>query len=144
MMPQRIRLSRRPGFRLPAGAVAVVRGTPWGNPFRIGEAVDMKQARRWGWSLAPKDRLVVCADAAEACRRFAHCLLWDEAFHPTLRLQLGARDLACWCPFDAPCHADSLLTLANSRPEEIRAIHDAITSRLLDAAARALKGGADG
>ncbi|WP_116996339.1 DUF4326 domain-containing protein [Desertimonas flava] len=27
--------------------------------------------------------------------------------------QLAGHDLACWCPFDQPCHADVLLELAN-------------------------------
>lgn len=30
-----------------------------------------------------------------------------------LREDLGGRDLACWCPLDAPCHADVLLELAD-------------------------------
>jgi hypothetical protein len=28
-------------------------------------------------------------------------------------IQLGGRDLACWCPLDRPCHADVLLEIAN-------------------------------
>ena len=36
-MPERIQLSRRAGWRMPAGAVKVSRGTPWGNPFRVYE-----------------------------------------------------------------------------------------------------------
>lgn len=28
--------------------------------------------------------------------------------------ELRGRDLACWCPLDAPCHADLLIELANS------------------------------
>lgn len=27
-----------------------------------------------------------------------------------------ARDLACWCPLDLPCHADTLLAIANNNP----------------------------
>lgn len=27
--------------------------------------------------------------------------------------ELRGKDLACWCPLDAPCHADVLLTVAN-------------------------------
>jgi len=37
MMPSRIQLSRRRGWRLPATAVKVDRSTRWGNPFRIGD-----------------------------------------------------------------------------------------------------------
>jgi hypothetical protein len=32
---------------------------------------------------------------------------------------LRGKNLACWCPLDAPCHADVLLELAN-RDESIR------------------------
>jgi hypothetical protein len=31
-----------------------------------------------------------------------------------IRLNLAGRDLACWCPLGAPCHADVLLELANA------------------------------
>lgn len=27
--------------------------------------------------------------------------------------ELRGRDLVCWCPLDAPCHADTLLAIAN-------------------------------
>ena len=28
--------------------------------------------------------------------------------------ELRGKNLACWCPLDAPCHADVLLKIANS------------------------------
>ena len=34
------------------------------------------------------------------------------------RQRLRGYHLACWCPLDGPCHADILLTLANSDTEE--------------------------
>jgi hypothetical protein len=33
-----------------------------------------------------------------------------------VRRELRGKDLACWCPLDAPCHADVLLELANAGP----------------------------
>ena len=30
-----------------------------------------------------------------------------------MRRRGAGKDLACWCPLDAPCHADVLLELAN-------------------------------
>jgi hypothetical protein len=30
--------------------------------------------------------------------------------------ELTGHDLACWCPLDEPCHADTLLALANTEP----------------------------
>lgn len=36
-MPKRIQRKRSKGWRMPAGAVYVGRGTKWGNPFTIEE-----------------------------------------------------------------------------------------------------------
>lgn len=91
--PQRIQLSRAAGFSLRAHshainglpAVKCDRTTRWGNPYVIGERVDRKQVRRWGWEFSPAGLLVVCTDAKEAVARFTHCLIWDEAIHDELR-----------------------------------------------------------
>lgn len=124
--PKRIQLSRSAGWRMPHNAVKVDRSTMWGNPYRIGEVIDMKMARRWGWAISPAGRKLVCEDASEAVRRFGHALHWDEAIHDYVRDQLKGRDLACWCALDAPCHADWLLAIANDSAEQIRSLHDAI------------------
>lgn len=34
-----------------------------------------------------------------------------------IRKHLAGKDLACWCPLSAPCHADVLLEIANGDPE---------------------------
>ncbi len=91
--PRRIRLSRAKGWRKPAGAVTVARPTRWGNPFPAadgGRAAAVAAHR--AWILARPD---LVAEAREALR---------------------GRDLACWCPLDGPCHADTLLELANQPP----------------------------
>jgi hypothetical protein len=31
------------------------------------------------------------------------------------RHELKGKNLACWCPLDAPCHADALLNLNQPR-----------------------------
>lgn len=70
---------------IPAGAVYVGRGSPWGNPFRMYEE---------------KDRDLVCD-------RF------EQEILPKLDLtRLRGKDLVCFC---APkrCHADILLREAN-------------------------------
>jgi hypothetical protein len=117
--PMRIQLSRSKGWRLPANAMKVDRATRFGNPYRIGEPMDMKIARRWGWNISPAGQKLVCKDAAEAVARFCHCLRWDEAIHPYVREQLGGRNLACWCALDVPCHADILLRISNSTSAQI-------------------------
>jgi hypothetical protein len=48
---------------------------------------------------------------AESLRLYRlHAAGFDLA---TLRRDLAGKDLACWCPLDQPCHADSLLEVAN-------------------------------
>lgn len=134
--PKRIKLSREKGWRLPSNAVKVDRTTAFGNPYRIGEPVDMKQVNRWGWNFSPEGKRVVCRDAAEAVSRFCHCLHWDEAIHGYVREKLAGKDLACWCDLDRPCHADILLAIANSDPEAILKLHNAIDAAIMaDAAA---------
>lgn len=94
----RIQRQRTKGWRMPAGARYVGRGTRWGNPFRTEplppgagpwEAIRTRVAlliryRRW-----LVDQLVV-----------------DPAFLDPLR---GAPALACWCPLTERCHADVLI-----------------------------------
>ena len=89
-MPQRIQLSRKKGWRLPANTVNVARPSKWGNPFRV---------ERYGRR-----------EAARLYRNMLHASrLSDDA-----RRDLRGKDLACWCPFDGePCHADALLEIAN-------------------------------
>jgi hypothetical protein len=138
IMPKRIQLSRAKGWRLPANAVKVDRTTEFGNPYRIGEPVDMKQVRRWGWHISSNGQKVVCTDASDAVARFGHALHWDEAIHGHVREKLGGKDLACWCALDQPCHADALLTIANSDPAKIRALHDSIDENILAESAKLL------
>ena len=91
-MPQRIRLSRRRGWRKPAGAIVVARPSRWGNP----HVVDATTTR------------------AEAVTRFAGSLAAGELGYSAADVvqELAGRDLACWCPLDEPCHADVLLAVA--------------------------------
>jgi hypothetical protein len=146
--PARIQLSRAPGFRLQTVsralnglyAIKVDRSTPFGNPWRVGEPIDMKQARRWGWDISPKGRGFICDAPAEAVRKFEHALLWDEAIHDDIRQRLGGRNLACWCDLADPCHCTPLLAVANSTPDQIHAIHAAIDKRIHRAAATVTSG----
>ena len=74
----------------PPDAVYVGRGSPWGNPFRVG-----------------KD-----GSRADVIERFAREVL------PTLDLApLRGKHLVCFCA-PLPCHADILLTAAN-QPEPV-------------------------
>lgn len=76
------------GGKVPAGAVNIMRGTPWGNPFAIGVDGDRDEVvwlyRRWLW-----DTIKTQPIFAQAVRA------------------LHGKDLCCCC---APlaCHGDVL------------------------------------
>lgn len=138
-MPQRIQRQRTKGYRLPEGSVYVGRPTRWGNPFKV---IPEPNHPRWAgprlsvvqdsfgriWELPDMPLVIVGrARAAQVSRiaaaRYAVDLFevhigamgnyeYDEAKLSELRA-LAGRDFACWCPEWFPCHADSLLTLAN-------------------------------
>lgn len=126
-VPKRIQRKRTKGWRMPEGAVYVGWPSRWGNPYRVGDAV-----RIMGGVVAP----LVCKDGlpddpamrarneylyvlvpAQAVRYFRKFLAefqyeHEDQFDAWLT-PLRGRDLACWCPLDAPCHADVLLEIAN-------------------------------
>lgn len=100
---ERIQLSRKRGWRMPTGAVKVDRTTRWGNPFHThGDGYPMtrevarwcfeQMLRKYGAYIGRGNRIVTVED---------------------IRRELAGKNLACWCPFDEPCHADVLLKLAN-------------------------------
>ncbi|SJZ33224.1 protein of unknown function [Enhydrobacter aerosaccus] len=103
MRPQRIQLSRRPGWRKPANTVVVARPSRWGNPFRADEAhgYTIKEAvedyRLW---------LLGKGHSPTACPGPPPPL--DE-----IRRALWGKNLACWCRPGTACHADILLEIAN-------------------------------
>lgn len=102
-MPQRVQLRRTKGWRMPEGTVSVARPTRWGNPFRAD------------W---------FPAHLGEAERRRSAALVFQALIggggyphypqHAVIRAELRGKDLACWCPPDAACHADTLLLIANT------------------------------
>jgi hypothetical protein len=91
--PQRIRLSRRRGARLPKGAVVVARPTKWGNPHKIGPLTRAQAIAAYRRDLLAGRLRVSVED---------------------VRRELRGRNLACWCKLDEPCHADVLIKFANS------------------------------
>lgn len=80
------------GGRVPEGAVSVMRGTPFGNPFVMGRDGDraevVRRYRAWLWS-----RLRLEPDFAAQVRA------------------LHGRDLCCCCA-PLPCHGDVLAAAA--------------------------------
>lgn len=77
---------------MPPNTVKVARPSKWGNPYRIGDGQDALDC-------VEQFRLMVARK--------------DDAALRMLLEPLRGKNLACWCPLDAPCHADVLLVMAN-------------------------------
>lgn len=86
MKPERLQRRRVKGYRLPPGTVCVTRQTKWGNPYRGPNAADKYRATLATWSPGQLNEFLA---------------------------PLRGKNLACFCPIGAPCHADVLLELAN-------------------------------
>lgn len=124
-MPQRIQRKRTKGWRMPPNTIYVGRGTQWGNPYKVGHM-------GVGWlrltDINGKD-LGLCSDRLpvkdrEQAVHLFRSLLHDSGEHCVIPMpvypsieeitaKLHGKNLACWCPLDAPCHADVLLEIAN-------------------------------
>lgn len=115
-MPRRIQMTRQRPWRADnPDAVIVARPSRFGNPFTIAAAREADQ---------PDPR----AAAVSAFRDWLNGDPWAcgclDKFEDKRRAildglpDLRGKDLACWCPLDAPCHADVLLEMAN-RPAEM-------------------------
>jgi hypothetical protein len=89
--PKRVQQRRIKGWRKPEGAISVARPHKWGNPFVVGTpgVPDAETAVRLHRQWLPGSPL-----AAELP-------------------ELAGHDLMCFCPLDQPCHAETLLALAN-------------------------------
>lgn len=115
VMPERIQLRRTKGWRKP-GAVNVARPTKWGNPWKV-------QRSGSSWMVAPTNaRFSTEAEATECAVRWFRFHVgkvldmgWNTlGFSGDDLSELRGKDLACWCPEGAPCHADVLLEVANA------------------------------
>ena len=107
-MPRRIQRKRAKGWQLPTGAVIVTRPTKWGNPFT--EAAARKAGRRepHAWIVSAHRRwLKGDPEFADHFPEQRRRVLADIG-------ELRGKTLCCWCRPEQPCHADTLLELANS------------------------------
>jgi hypothetical protein len=100
--PVRIQLKRVKGWRMPSNTVKVDRSTLWGNRYKIG---------------THSNTLGRAVETLEECVDLYARVVWNEPHqHRYVREILRGKNLACWCPLDAPCHADVLLKIANAAP----------------------------
>ena len=118
MTPQRIQQRRTKGWRKPEGAVSVARPGIWGNPYRVA------RVNRTTWDVLHHREVLASwptQDMARADAVMRLTRLFDHDRDPwgkdRIRAELAGKDLMCWCPLDAPCHADVLLELANGDPQ---------------------------
>lgn len=125
--PQRIQQRRTAGWRKPQGAVAIGRGTRWGNPFRIAKVPCPTHGRCWSVRTDTHDERIwrEHLPSDEAARREAVDLFalhiaamgnyeYDTQTLALARAELAGRDLMCWCPPAHACHGDILLDVANN------------------------------
>lgn len=136
--PRRVQLQRTKGWRKPDNTVNVARPSRWGNPFTATKTPNWP---RWAgaapWRVVTPDgvewpfRMAPAIYASRDEANAAHQLAATEHAVDLFRLHTGpmgnyepddieawlaplrGKNLACWCPLDAPCHADVLLELAN-------------------------------
>jgi len=113
--PRRVQRKRIKGWRMPPNTVSVCRPGKWGNPFRAEDfryrsvEIDLNYSTATG-----RIRL-----SDEECRReavwaFEGWVQTQPEFIESVRQELRGKNLACFCPLDQPCHADVLLSLANT------------------------------
>ncbi len=107
-MPRCVQRTRTKGGGMPAGAVYVGRPTKWGNPYRL----DLYTFQHADGNQAPFNELEA---RRMAVRDFEHALRCGmlPVTVEDVRRELRGKDLACWCPPGAVCHADVLLEIAN-------------------------------
>ena len=127
--PRRIQRRRTKGWRAPADAVYVGRGSKWGNPCTqirtpALDGSDWEQEGRLGKTSGQQHayvhpdktvtyHLVQNATREQAVAMYRRFLDSRPSLVQAARTELAGRDLMCWCPTDQPCHADLLLELAN-------------------------------
>ena len=110
--PVRVQLSRRKGWRMPANTVKVDRTSKWGNPCIVGKHGTREECVQW-FALALSGMFVLGMKNPDGTW-LADSLIAYSKMAKRDRRHLRGKNLACWCPLGAPCHADVLLKIANA------------------------------
>lgn len=121
--PPRIQRRRTKGWRMPAGAVYVGRGTQWGNPLpgRVKHLTDQQIVSGYRDLVVLRKTTLITPDYIITIR--AIDVTTPVPTIDEVRTALAGKNLVCWCHPDTVCHADVLLALANSKPELKRVLH---------------------
>jgi hypothetical protein len=111
--PQRIQLKRTKGFNLQKvsqelnglDAVKVARPTIYGNPYKVGEFVNI--------NTPDGSHVHRQMNLETALEYFEGYLKQKIRFNEIDLSPLKGKNLGCFCPLDKKCHADILLEYAN-------------------------------
>lgn len=121
--PKRIQRKRSKGWRMPKNTVYVGRGTVFGNPFTVSQAVDVfdcgKETAHVECVNWFREWLSAADDAFGECREYAEMKPQRDRLLSRIS-ELHGKNLACFCGLDFACHADVLLEMANSPPPPAR------------------------
>jgi Domain of unknown function (DUF4326) len=110
--PVRIQLARERGWKMPPNTIRVDRTSKFGNPFsidRYGHQEALALHRSWITGELSDEHILKTYSPL-----IGNHLLSRRKLMVGLLPTLIGKDLACWCPTDCPCHADTLIELANS------------------------------
>lgn len=115
VIPIRLQLSRASGFRLHQLSHAanglparrVDRATPFGNPFKFIQDQGMIV------TTSDEETAENAAPLVASYRRWLVNTRAGRAIAERARTELRGHNLACWCGLASPCHADTLLKIAN-------------------------------
>lgn len=103
--PVRIQLRRAKGWRIPENTLKVDRTTKWGNPFIVGRDGTREDCVKLHAILLAGFYTLSATTSIDE----------QKAYKAHVRknlFRLKGRNLACWCPLGAKCHADVLLEIA--------------------------------
>jgi hypothetical protein len=117
--PRRIQIRRDRPWQTEPKAVIVDRRTERGNPFAVGDLVQVTAGGEIAMIRMTREMAVECFRDLMRSR-----LQRDPDDHPDdaayvqrwhdMLAEMRGRDVACWCPLDEPCHGDVWLELANT------------------------------
>jgi ribosomal protein L34 len=122
--PIRIQRKRTKGFNLQAQSpdgrevVSVCRPGKWGNPYIVQQGLYGTKYKIW-YCIKLQDLEITAeffekkeAAASFAIQQYQEYIL-DNNLKPEIQAELKGKHLACFCKLGEPCHADTLLELAN-------------------------------
>ena len=109
--PIRIQRSRQHKQVSPNGLPIVYVGRPskWGNPFKVGIFYD----NYYGTFPIESTKGIKIKTLKQCLKRYGKFIKELHSAEYVDLSELRCKNLSCWCALDKPCHADTLLELAN-------------------------------